>query len=60
MLRSFLAWLTREQEGISRVCVRDSGKTFLDSSFGEVLTTCSKLEVRPLVPLYFLERQRIV
>lgn len=45
LLRSLLGWVTRDMEVISRVAVRDSGKTMLDSAFGEILTTCSKIEV---------------
>ncbi|KAJ3041486.1 Meiotic Sister-Chromatid recombination aldehyde dehydrogenase [Rhizophlyctis rosea] len=42
-LRTLLEWVTREQERISAVASRDSGKTVVDGSFGEILTTCAKL-----------------
>ncbi|CDZ97964.1 Vacuolar H-ATPase V1 sector, subunit G [Phaffia rhodozyma] len=46
VMRSLLAWLVDEKnmERIVRVGVRDTGKTLLDAAFGEILTTCSKLE----------------
>ncbi|KAF8312443.1 meiotic sister-chromatid recombination aldehyde dehydrogenase [Clavulina sp. PMI_390] len=44
VLRSFLAWLVKEQEVCARVSCRDTGKTMIDAALGEILTTCSKLE----------------
>ncbi|KAL7409741.1 Aldedh-domain-containing protein [Mrakia frigida] len=44
VLRSLMVWITRDLEEISKVGVRDTGKTMLDSAFGEIITTCSKLE----------------
>ncbi|KAF8340576.1 Aldehyde/histidinol dehydrogenase [Cantharellus anzutake] len=44
VLRSLLAWLVKDQEVCARVACRDTGKTMIDASLGEILTTCSKLE----------------
>ncbi|TEB36199.1 meiotic sister-chromatid recombination aldehyde dehydrogenase [Coprinellus micaceus] len=44
VMSSLLKWLVDNQELCARVACRDTGKTLLDASFGEILTTCSKLE----------------
>ncbi|KAH6570698.1 hypothetical protein BASA62_004208 [Batrachochytrium salamandrivorans] len=43
LLRSLLNWIVNNQDLICRVAARDSGKSLIDSSFGEILTTCEKL-----------------
>ncbi|RKO93033.1 Aldehyde/histidinol dehydrogenase [Blyttiomyces helicus] len=43
VLRTLLEWIVENQMEISRVAARDSGKTLIDASFGEILTTCEKL-----------------
>ena len=43
LLKTFLDWVTEHQNEISALCCRDSGKTMIDGSFGEILTTCEKL-----------------
>ncbi|EAU88201.1 meiotic Sister-Chromatid recombination aldehyde dehydrogenase [Coprinopsis cinerea okayama7 len=44
VLRSLLKWLVDNQELCAKVACRDTGKTLIDASLGEILTTCSKLE----------------
>ncbi|EJU02884.1 meiotic sister-chromatid recombination aldehyde dehydrogenase [Dacryopinax primogenitus] len=44
VMRSLLAWVLENSEGIARVACRDTGKTMIDAAFGEILTTCAKLE----------------
>ncbi|KAF6764837.1 meiotic sister-chromatid recombination aldehyde dehydrogenase [Ephemerocybe angulata] len=44
VMSSLLKWLVDNQELCAQVACRDTGKTLLDASFGEILTTCSKLE----------------
>ncbi|KAI8379113.1 Aldehyde/histidinol dehydrogenase [Radiomyces spectabilis] len=43
VLRSLLAFVLENQETICRVGCRDTGKTMIDASLGEVITTCAKL-----------------
>ncbi|KAJ1920367.1 Meiotic Sister-Chromatid recombination aldehyde dehydrogenase [Mycoemilia scoparia] len=43
VLSSLCDFFTAHQEEISRVACRDTGKTMIDSTFGEILTTCAKL-----------------
>ncbi|KAJ3338986.1 Meiotic Sister-Chromatid recombination aldehyde dehydrogenase [Gonapodya sp. JEL0774] len=43
ILRTLLEWCVTNQEEISRVACRDSGKTMVDAGFGEVITTLEKL-----------------
>jgi acyl-CoA reductase-like NAD-dependent aldehyde dehydrogenase len=43
VLGSLLNWVVDNQENISRMTARDSGKTLIDASFGEILTTCEKI-----------------
>ncbi|RUP47288.1 Aldehyde/histidinol dehydrogenase [Jimgerdemannia flammicorona] len=43
VLRSLLDFIVENQEDISRVAVRDSGKTMIDATLGEIITTCAKL-----------------
>ncbi|KAK0560292.1 Meiotic Sister-Chromatid recombination aldehyde dehydrogenase [Tilletia horrida] len=43
-LRTLLKWVVDDAEGIAHVCCRDTGKSAIDAAFGEILTTCSKLE----------------
>ncbi|KAJ8517430.1 hypothetical protein ONZ45_g5376 [Pleurotus djamor] len=42
--RSLLKWLVDNQEICAQVACRDTGKTLIDASLGEIMTTCSKLE----------------
>ncbi|KAG6840187.1 hypothetical protein C0991_008351 [Blastosporella zonata] len=44
VVRSLLKWLVDNQDLCARVACRDSGKTLIDASLGEILTTCSKME----------------
>ncbi|KAG6810295.1 hypothetical protein H0H92_012519 [Tricholoma furcatifolium] len=44
VVRTLLKWLVDNQELCARVACRDSGKTLIDASLGEILTTCSKME----------------
>ncbi|KAF8626227.1 hypothetical protein AX15_004914 [Amanita polypyramis BW_CC] len=44
VVRSLLKWLVDNQEICARVACRDTGKTLIDASLGEILTTCSKME----------------
>ncbi|KAG6918030.1 hypothetical protein DXG01_016882 [Tephrocybe rancida] len=44
VIRSLLKWLVDNQDLCARVACRDSGKTLIDASLGEILTTCSKME----------------
>ncbi|TFK27419.1 meiotic sister-chromatid recombination aldehyde dehydrogenase [Coprinopsis marcescibilis] len=44
VIRSLLKWLVDNQETCARVACRDTGKTLIDASLGEILTTCAKLE----------------
>ncbi|KAK2460632.1 hypothetical protein APHAL10511_007102 [Amanita phalloides] len=44
VVRSLLKWLVDNQEVCARVACRDTGKTLIDASLGEILTTCSKME----------------
>ncbi|KAI9477810.1 MAG: Aldehyde/histidinol dehydrogenase [Benjaminiella poitrasii] len=43
VLRSLLAFVLENQETICSVGCRDTGKTMIDASLGEVITTCAKL-----------------
>eukprot|EP00050_Salpingoeca_kvevrii_P014418 m.35957 g.35957 ORF g.35957 m.35957 type:complete len:608 (+) comp5753_c0_seq1:41-1864(+) len=43
VLATLLDYVVEHQEDICRVASRDTGKTMVDGSFGEVLTTCEKL-----------------
>ncbi|KAI8904331.1 Aldehyde/histidinol dehydrogenase [Gorgonomyces haynaldii] len=43
LLQSILDWVVDNQDQILNVCARDSGKTKMDGSFGEILTTCERL-----------------
>ncbi|KAJ9097269.1 hypothetical protein QFC21_004938 [Naganishia friedmannii] len=43
-LRTLKAWFLGNMEDIARVGVRDTGKTEVDAIFGEILTTCSKID----------------
>ncbi|KAI7890561.1 Aldehyde/histidinol dehydrogenase [Mucor mucedo] len=43
VLRSLLAFVVENQETICQVGCRDTGKTMVDASLGEVITTCAKL-----------------
>ncbi|KAI8988402.1 Aldehyde/histidinol dehydrogenase [Mycotypha africana] len=43
VLRSLLAFVLENQETICRVDCRDTGKTMIDASLGEIITTCAKL-----------------
>ncbi|KAK4704146.1 hypothetical protein P7C70_g2068, partial [Phenoliferia sp. Uapishka_3] len=43
VMRSLLEWVVKEQKAIVGVARRDTGKTAIDASFGEILTTCEKL-----------------
>lgn len=43
VLRSLLAFVVENQETICQVDCRDTGKTMIDASLGEVITTCAKL-----------------
>ena len=36
-------WIVENQDAICRIASRDTGKTMVDGSFGEVLTTCEKI-----------------
>lgn len=43
LLRALGDYLVRHQRDIADVCSRDSGKTFVDAFFGEILTTLEKI-----------------
>ncbi|CAO3655978.1 unnamed protein product [Mucor fragilis] len=43
VLRSLLAFVLENQEAICQADCRDTGKTMIDASLGEVITTCAKL-----------------
>ncbi|KAI9249046.1 Aldehyde/histidinol dehydrogenase [Sporodiniella umbellata] len=43
VLRSLLDFVLENQEVICQVGCRDTGKTMIDASLGEVITTCAKL-----------------
>ncbi len=43
VLRALLSRIVDEQEAICRAAVRDSGKTMVDASLGEVVPVCEKL-----------------
>ncbi|RCH82326.1 Meiotic Sister-Chromatid recombination aldehyde dehydrogenase, partial [Rhizopus stolonifer] len=43
VLKSLLAFVVENQETICQVGCRDTGKTMIDASLGEVITTCAKL-----------------
>ncbi|ORX43171.1 Aldedh-domain-containing protein [Hesseltinella vesiculosa] len=43
VLNSLLTFVLENQENICRVGCRDTGKTMVDASLGEVITTCAKL-----------------
>ncbi|GAA5806460.1 Aldehyde/histidinol dehydrogenase [Helicostylum pulchrum] len=43
VLRSLLSFVLENQETICQVGCRDTGKTMVDASLGEVITTCAKL-----------------
>ncbi|KAK0570236.1 Meiotic Sister-Chromatid recombination aldehyde dehydrogenase [Tilletia horrida] len=43
-LKTLLKWVVDDAEAIAHVCCRDTGKSAVDAAFGEILTTCSKLE----------------
>lgn len=42
-MKSLLAFVLENQETICQVGCRDTGKTMIDASLGEVITTCAKL-----------------
>ncbi|KAI3620191.1 hypothetical protein CBS9595_002158 [Malassezia furfur] len=42
-LRALRAWVMRDMETLARIACRDTGKTAIDAAFGELLTTCAKL-----------------
>ncbi|KAN0065811.1 Meiotic Sister-Chromatid recombination aldehyde dehydrogenase [Thecaphora frezii] len=44
VLRTVQKWVVDQADTIARVAARDTGKTAVDAAFGELLTTCSKLE----------------
>lgn len=44
LLRTMHAWVQREMEPLARIACRDTGKTAVDAAFGELLTTCAKLQ----------------
>lgn len=44
LLRTIHAWVLRDMEMIARIACRDTGKTAIDAAFGELLTTCAKLQ----------------
>ncbi|KAI4525812.1 Aldehyde/histidinol dehydrogenase [Schizophyllum commune] len=44
VVRSLLKWLVDNQEMCAKVACRDTGKTLLDASLGEIMTTCTKME----------------
>ncbi|SPO35947.1 related to aldehyde dehydrogenase [Pseudozyma flocculosa] len=44
VLRTLQKWVVDQSETIVRVAARDTGKTAIDAAFGELLTTCSKIE----------------
>ena len=43
VLQSLSEYIVKHQRDIAQVCQRDSGKTFVDAFFGEILTTLEKL-----------------
>ncbi|KAJ1679314.1 Meiotic Sister-Chromatid recombination aldehyde dehydrogenase [Spiromyces aspiralis] len=43
VLRSLCDFVTKHQEEICRVACRDTGKTMIDATLGEIMTTCAKL-----------------
>ncbi|KAG1491329.1 hypothetical protein G6F47_011132 [Rhizopus delemar] len=43
VLRSLLNFILENQEAICQAGCRDTGKTMIDASLGEVITTCAKL-----------------
>ena len=43
LLKILLRFIVENQETITRVACRESGKTQVDALFGEVLVTCEKL-----------------
>ncbi len=43
VLRAVLDHIVEHQEEICRLCVRDSGKTMVDASLGEVFPVCEKI-----------------
>ncbi|ANZ74964.1 BA75_03049T0 [Komagataella pastoris] len=43
VLRTLNEYIANNQEGIARVACRDSGKTMIDASMGEILVTLEKL-----------------
>ena len=43
ILSTLLEWITENQDVITRLVAKDSGKTEIDANFGEILTTCEKL-----------------
>ncbi|WFD43847.1 Meiotic Sister-Chromatid recombination aldehyde dehydrogenase [Malassezia psittaci] len=42
-LKTLRAWIMRDMEVLARIACRDTGKTAIDAAFGELLTTCAKL-----------------
>jgi len=44
VLRIMMKFILEHQDDIVRLCVRDSGKTELGASFGEVLPSCEKIQ----------------
>ncbi|THH21239.1 hypothetical protein EW146_g285 [Bondarzewia mesenterica] len=44
VVRSLKKWLVENQEVCARTACRDTGKTLIDASLGEILTTCSKMD----------------
>jgi acyl-CoA reductase-like NAD-dependent aldehyde dehydrogenase len=43
VLQTLLDWIVQNQTLICEVVAKDGGKTIIDASFGEILTTCEKL-----------------
>jgi acyl-CoA reductase-like NAD-dependent aldehyde dehydrogenase len=43
ILSTLLEWITENQDVITSLVSKDSGKTAIDANFGEILTTCEKL-----------------
>lgn len=44
LLRTMLRWVLDDMHGLARIACRDTGKTFVDAAFGELLTTAAKLQ----------------
>lgn len=43
LLRIFLKYIIQHQELICEISARDTGKTIVDASMGEIMTTCEKI-----------------